>query len=135
MSVHRMKPRTDPSTIVVVLGGRLSRADIVGLCERVATWIGRSEASVVVCDVTAVVDPDAVTIDALARLQLTARRLGRQLRIRHTSTELQELLIFTGLNEVIPLCAKLAIEARGQAEQGEQTRRVEEEGDPYDLTL
>ena len=41
--------------------------------------------------------PDAVTIDALARLQLTARRLGCRLRLRHASPELRELVAFMGL--------------------------------------
>ena len=76
--------------------------------------------STLVCDVGALA-PDAVTIDALARLQLTARRLGREVRLRHASSELQELLAFVGLREV------LRVEARGQPEEREQRIGVEEE--------
>jgi hypothetical protein len=65
--------------------------------------------STIVCDVRAV-PPDAAAIDTLARLQLTARRVGLELRLRHASTELQDLLAFAGLRDV------LRIEARGQAE-------------------
>jgi hypothetical protein len=54
--------------------------------------------------------PDAAAIDTLARLQLTARRLGLELRLRHASNELQDLLAFAGLREV------LRLEAGGQAE-------------------
>jgi anti-anti-sigma regulatory factor len=74
----------------------------------------------IVCDVSAL-DPDALTIDALARLQLSSRRVGLELRLRHASNELQELLAFVGLDEV------LRLEAGGQAEQREQRVGVEEE--------
>jgi hypothetical protein len=64
---------------------------------------------------------DAATIDVLARLQLAARRLGLELRLRHASTELQALVTFVGLREV------LGVESGGQAEEREQRVRVEEE--------
>jgi hypothetical protein len=65
--------------------------------------------STIVCDVRAV-PPDAAAIDTLARLQLNASRHGLELRLRHASTELQDLLAFAGLRDV------LRIEAGGQAE-------------------
>jgi hypothetical protein len=74
----------------------------------------------IVCDVSAL-DPDAVTIDALARLQLSSRRVGCELRLRHASRELQELLAFVGLDEV------LGLETGGQPEEREQRVGVEEE--------
>ena len=74
----------------------------------------------IVCDVSAL-DPDALTIDALARLQLSSRRVGLEVRLRHASNELQELLAFVGLDEV------LRLEAGRQPEQREQRVGVEEE--------
>jgi hypothetical protein len=74
----------------------------------------------IVCDVGAVA-PDAVAIDTLARLQLAARRLGLEIRLRHASSELRELLAFAGLRDV------LRVEAGGQAEEREQRLGVEEE--------
>jgi STAS domain len=65
--------------------------------------------STIVCDVGSV-SPDAGAIDTLARLQLTARRLGLELRLRHASTELRDLLDFAGLRDV------LRVEAGGKAE-------------------
>ena len=41
--------------------------------------------------------PDAVTVDALARLQLAARRLSCRLVLRNASPELLELVAFMGL--------------------------------------
>ena len=65
--------------------------------------------STIVCDVGAL-PPDATVIDALARLQLTARRLGLEVRLRHASNELQDLLAFAGLGDV------LRVETRRKAE-------------------
>ena len=48
------------------------------------------------------IDPDAVTVDALARLQLAARRHGCTVRLRHASQDLVELLTFMGLRDVLP---------------------------------
>jgi len=45
---------------------------------------------------------DAWAVDALARLQLAARRLGCQVRLRGTSPELRELVVFMGLRDVLP---------------------------------
>ena len=76
--------------------------------------------STIVCDVGALA-PDAAAIDALARLQLAARRLGLEIRLRHASTELLGLLAFVGLSEV------LRVEAGGQPEEREERLGAEEE--------
>jgi hypothetical protein len=76
--------------------------------------------STIVCDVGALA-PDAAAVDTLARLQLTLRRLGMEMQLRHASSELQDLLAFVGLRNV------LRVEADGQAEQREQRLGVEEE--------
>jgi hypothetical protein len=47
------------------------------------------------------VEPDAVTVDALARLQLAAKRLSCRLLLRNASPELLELVAFMGLAEVL----------------------------------
>jgi hypothetical protein len=77
-------------------------------------------ASTIVCDVGTVF-PDAEAVDALARLQLNAQRLGLELRLRHASAALRELIAFAGLDEV------LRVEAQGQAEEREERLGVEEE--------
>ena len=76
--------------------------------------------STIVCDVSALA-PDGLTVDALARLQLSARRVGLDLRLRRASGELEELLCFVGLREV------LGVEPRGQPEEREERLGVEEE--------
>ena len=69
---------------------------------------------------------DVGTLDALARLQLNAQRLGRSIRLRDASTELRRLIEFSGLDEV------LRVEPRGQTEHGEDPLGVEEEGELRD---
>jgi hypothetical protein len=61
----------------------------------------RSEAELVVCDVGALVEPDAVAVEALARVWLTVRRLGRRVRLRRSCQELEELLAFMGLADIL----------------------------------
>ena len=62
---------------------------------------GDASGSVVLCDVHGV-EPDAVTVDALCRLQLGARRHRCEVRLRYASRELRELVEFMGLTEVLP---------------------------------
>jgi hypothetical protein len=93
--------------------------------------LDESGAQVVVCDVGALAGPDVVAIDGLARLQLTARRLGSQIRLRRASGPLQGLLALTGLAEVVP-GSGLCVESCRQPEEWEQAGGVEEEADPPD---
>ena len=90
-----------PQTVAFAIRGPIARSDLPGLCERVCTVLARSAPDVVQCDVTGV-EPDAVTVDALARLQLAARRHGCQVQLRRASRELLELVEFMGLRDVLP---------------------------------
>jgi ABC-type transporter Mla MlaB component len=90
-----------PKTIAFAIAGPITRADLPGLCERVCGLLARSGADIALCNVRGI-RPDAVTIDALARLQLAARRHGCQVRLRHASDELLELVDFMGLTDVLP---------------------------------
>jgi len=85
----------------LILGGPIAPQDIPALCRRARVLLERSDAELVICDVGALVEPDAVTVEALARVRLTARRLGCRVRLRHSCRELRELLAFTGLADVL----------------------------------
>ena len=93
--------RPAPGTIAFAVTGPIARDDLPGLCDRVCALLGESAAAVALCDVSGV-EPDAVTVDALARLQLAARRYGCQVRLRGASPELRELVAFMGLEDVLP---------------------------------
>ena len=89
-------------TIVFAIHGPIARSDLPGLCARVCGLLERSGARLALCDVEGVV-ADAVTVDALARLQLAAGRYGCQVRLRNVSGDLRALLAFMGLPDVLPL--------------------------------
>jgi ABC-type transporter Mla MlaB component len=91
----------DRPTFTFEVHGPITRSDLPGLCARVCGLLERSGATVALCDLRAV-EPDAVTVDALARLQLAARRHGCQVRLRGVSDELRELLALIGLADVLP---------------------------------
>jgi hypothetical protein len=93
-----------------------------------------NEASVVVCDVGALTDPGVSAVEALARVQLTAHRLGLEVRLRHASRELRDLLNLVGLCDVLPMDAASGGESSGQTEQREHAVGVQEEADPDNLT-
>lgn len=88
-----------PPSVAFAIRGPITRADLPGLCTRVCAVLAESGAAVVLCDVTGV-SPDAVTVDALARLELAARRRGCRVALCHASDELLELVAFMGLEDV-----------------------------------
>ena len=90
-----------PRQVAFAVRGPIARADLPGLCGRICALLEQSGAGVAVCDVSGV-EPDAVTVDALARLQLGARRHGCQVRLRHASRELLQLVEFMGLSDLLP---------------------------------
>jgi hypothetical protein len=74
------------------------------------------------------VEPNAVTVDGLAQLQLAARRIGSRVVLRNASEELLELVTFMGLAEIlVDERGSLGIEPGRQAEEREEGRRVQEE--------
>ena len=81
--------------------GPIARDDLPGLCDRVCAVLRDNGSGTARCDVAGI-EPDAATIDALARLQLAARRLGCQVRLRNAPVELLQLVSFMGLSDVLP---------------------------------
>ena len=113
------------------LEGPITRADIPALCERARALLEDCTTDPTTCNVGAL-DADAVTVEALARLQLTARGLARRVRFTDASPELRRLLCLMGLDEVLPCAEGSVLDSRGQAEEREQARGVQEERDPGD---
>jgi hypothetical protein len=58
------------------------------------------------------VEPDAVTVDALARLQVAARRHRCRVVLRNASAELLDLVAFMGLQDVLGAMPRAAAEGR-----------------------
>jgi ABC-type transporter Mla MlaB component len=86
---------------VFTVAGPIARDDLPGLCARACALLERSRAVHMWCEVDSVA-PDAVTVEALARLRLAAQRRGCRIRLRNASPELLELVAFMGLRDVLP---------------------------------
>jgi ABC-type transporter Mla MlaB component len=89
-----------PTEISLALRSPLTRDDLPGLARRLCGLIGPGIRTVFL-DVGAA-RSDAVTVDALAQLQLLAKRRGCQVRLRRCSPELRDLVAFMGLANVLP---------------------------------
>jgi photosystem II stability/assembly factor-like uncharacterized protein/ABC-type transporter Mla MlaB component len=89
-----------PETIAFAIRGPVARTDLPGLTDRICKLLARSGGGVALCDVRGV-EPDAVTVDALARLQLGASRHGCKVRLVNASEELLDLVAFMGLDAVL----------------------------------
>jgi anti-anti-sigma regulatory factor len=82
---------------------RLSDQEISGLAAGVLAKLMNGGGPSIICDASVIIHPSAETVDALARLQLNARRLGGHVVLRNASTELRELIGLAGLDEVLKL--------------------------------
>jgi len=89
-----------PPTVAFAIRGPIASADLGGLCDRVCALLHGSGAAVALCDVAGV-EPDAVVVDALARLQLAAQRIGCRVRLRNASDDLRALVALMGLTDVL----------------------------------
>jgi len=118
--------------ITLVLRGAIEPGEIPALCERVRALMHRSRTGSIVCDVAALTDPDACTVDALARMQLAAHTFGGRIVLGAPGEDLCDLLELFGLDEALPRAGGSGVEPRGQSEQREQMRGVEEERDAGD---
>jgi ABC-type transporter Mla MlaB component len=92
---------THAPRIGIEIRGPLGRADLPGLYARVCQLLEASAGGVVLCDVVGI-PGDCVAIEALARLQLGARRHGCEVRVRHASQQLRDVIAFLGLEDVLP---------------------------------
>jgi anti-anti-sigma regulatory factor len=86
---------------VLEIGGRIDQARFDELSRRATDLLMHDDE--LICDVRAVAEPDAATVDALARVQLLVKRLGREMRIRGVGDQLRELILFMGLDDVLVL--------------------------------
>jgi ABC-type transporter Mla MlaB component len=114
------------SAISFAIGVTVTRADIPVLCAELAELVRGHQCGVVVCDVAALARADVVTVEALARLRLTARRHGWSLLVSGARPELLELVRLLGLSAALPQVGR-------QPEEREQAGGVEEGvdgGDP-----
>lgn len=117
--------RVADAGISFTVGAAVARADIPALCGDLADLLRGRPPGTVACHVAAVASPDVVTVEALARLRLTARRHGWRFVVRDAGPALLRLMALLGLAEVLA-------EPGRQPEQREEPLGVQEVGDPGD---
>lgn len=121
-------PNVNPTTTpTLTLTGTLDREATHRLCEEVRATLQATGAEVLVCDVAGLGPPILAAMDALARLQLTARRAGARIRLRDPAPDLRELLHLVGL--------PIEVEVDRQAEQREPPGCVQEAVEARDPPL
>ena len=131
-AVSALGSTPEPGALVLVLCGPITHTDTEWLCARLRALLERNRAPLVICDVSELGQPDVATVGALARLQLTARRFGGQIRLRHACDELRDLLALLGLTDTVQLGG--GPETRRETEEGKQVLGVEERVDPGDFS-
>ena len=124
-------PPAGPRPAVVTLPATIAPGDVARLQAEIEALLLDGDVQVAVCDVARHPDADLRVVEILARLALTAGRLGRRIRVRHASREVREFLAFAGLDDVVP-CEAGSVQARWQPEQREEPRGVQEEHDVGD---
>jgi ABC-type transporter Mla MlaB component len=91
--------------VVLRVDGPLTDLAVDRLCAQLQVVMRPSDVTQVTCEIGPLVDADARTLDALARLQLTARQLGGEIRLSRASSAVLELLAFAGLGDIVrPVC-------------------------------
>ncbi|WP_079152048.1 STAS domain-containing protein [Streptomyces sp. RTd22] len=125
-------PPALPPAVLVLDRPPETRAEVELLCARLGELVRHSAPGPVTVDVGAAQRPVLAMVETLARLRLTARRLGREMRLRNTGGELAAVLARAGLDEVLTAPATLRLEPVGEPEEGEQPLGVQERVEPGD---
>jgi ABC-type transporter Mla MlaB component len=84
---------------VLEIRGPLRREDLPALYSRACVQFRALQGDVIRVNVTGVAS-DAVSVDALARLQLAARRHGCRVTLEGVGSDLRDLIVLMGLEEV-----------------------------------
>jgi ABC-type transporter Mla MlaB component len=106
-----------PRVLELAVHGPIARSDLPGLGDRICALLAASTADFAHCDVRGV-EPDAMTVDALARLQLAARHYRCRVILRNASAELLDLVAFMGLADVLPPTPRDAAAGRTSGTRG-----------------
>ena len=88
------------STVLLEIRAPLRRDDLPGLFARTCAMLQEHRPDRILCDVSGI-EPDAVSMDALARLQLAAQRTGCRVAFQGASPRLRALVDFSGLAGVL----------------------------------
>jgi ABC-type transporter Mla MlaB component len=89
-----------PEPPVFRIHGPLHRTDLPGLYRRACAQLQRAGGQSLQVEIDGIA-ADAVAVDALARLELAARRHGCRVTLTGAGCELRELIELVGLRELL----------------------------------
>jgi hypothetical protein len=96
-------PPPERSTALLLIAGPVADgAAVRALCERLRAVIANTDARQTIAVDVGALHATCRSIEALARLQLTASRAHRRIRLQRASPALEQLLDFAGLADVVP---------------------------------
>ena len=112
---------------------QLARDEVRALGEQLVHRLGEGDVAEVQVDLSSVRAPDVVYVDALARMQLVARRQDSRVRLIGSCPRLMELLALVGLEDMFSDEGDASgVELHRQPEHREQPVDVEVGVDPGD---
>lgn len=94
-------PGAAERSVTLAIRAPLQREDLPGLFARTCALLQLASPQLLSVEV-AQIEPDAVAVDALARLALAARRHGCAVQLRGASPRLELLIEFIGLAGALP---------------------------------
>jgi anti-anti-sigma regulatory factor len=96
---------SEPSAILVTVPGSLRLADVDEFCDGVRAHLERTGAARALVDASSITKPGIAAFEALARVRLVARRLGRDCVICAPTPQLTGMLTLLGLDSVFDIDA------------------------------
>jgi len=90
----------DSEPWVIDLGTRITEEHVPWLCRRLHELVADG-CRIVVLDAGALMRADLDAVEALARLQLAARRLGGEVRLRNVGPDVREVLNLAGVLGIV----------------------------------
>jgi hypothetical protein len=90
------------ASLVVTFHDPVAAGEVEAICAELHRALDRRTGRLVICDIEALERSDLGTVDAIARLALTARLDGCRLVLRGAPAHLRALLVFAGLAAVLP---------------------------------
>jgi hypothetical protein len=90
-----------PRTVTLSIKGPLAPDDLPGVLERARALLQAPRVELLACSVGELA-PDLLSVEALARIALTACRCGCRLELCDATPQLLALLALAGLADVLP---------------------------------
>jgi anti-anti-sigma regulatory factor len=97
--LHR---RTEPNALVLAVGGCVRPDDVQEVVATAAQMMRDDDSERVVLDLALLQSRGLSAVDAVVQIQLAARRQGRCVEVRNAAPEMQRLLAFVGLGDLLP---------------------------------